>query len=101
LTVRGKASADTLGVARVTVAVSRRSSTGRCAWYSAAKKRFVAGSCTRPRYVRAAGTKRWHLKLRASAMRSGGYRIYSRATQKRSHLTERRKRARVSFSVSR
>ncbi|MBI5310685.1 MAG: thrombospondin type 3 repeat-containing protein [Actinobacteria bacterium] len=79
--VSGRAQADTVGVARVQVAIVRRSS-GRCAWWSSRRGRFVSGSCERPRWVRARGTSRWHLTTARSSYKRGSYSIRARAVQR-------------------
>jgi streptogramin lyase len=98
LQVKGRASADVLGVARVAVAVGRTTSHG-CSWYSSNRKTFVKGSCTKPKYVRARGTKRFHLNVSKKSLRSGKYRIYTRAVQRRSGLAEPARKARSIFHV--
>lgn len=79
--VSGRAKADTVGVARVLVAVGRRGA-GGCSWWSAKRDRFVAGSCERPRWVRARGTKRWHLAVDRRSFTRGSYTIRARAVQR-------------------
>lgn len=81
VTLRGRARGGTLGVARVEVAVVR------------------AGA--KPRWVRARGTTRWSLKLRRGALKSGRYRVYVRAVQKRSGLAEAPRGARAKFRIAR
>lgn len=100
LRVSGRASADRIGVARVLVAVGRRD--GRvCRWYSVKRKRFLRGSCTRPRYSRAKGSTRWYLKVPPKALRAGSYRIYTKAVQKRTNLIEKSSVARSTVRVTR
>lgn len=81
VTLRGKASGGSLGIARVEVAVVR--------------------SGKKAHYKRARGTTRWSIKVKRSALRSGRYRVYVRAVQKRSGLTERKRDARAHFRISR
>lgn len=100
LKISGRAAAGELGVARVTIAIARKTG-GRCAWYSSAKKRFVAGSCGRPRFTRARGTKRWQLTISARQAKPGIYRVYTRAVQRKTHLAEPAKVARSTFRVVR
>lgn len=100
LKISGRSAAGELGVARVSVAVLR-SVGGRCAWYSGAKKRFVAGSCARPRYTKASGTKRWRLSIAGRQVKPGVYRVYTRAVQRRTSLVEPAKAARSTFRVVR
>lgn len=96
--VRGVAYADTVGVAAVSVAVARRAG-GRCAWWTPRKRRFVRGSCSTPRFARAAGTRRWGLALPRRAVRPGRYFALSRAVQARTGVAEPVSvaRARVDF----
>lgn len=81
VTLRGRASGGSLGVARVEVAVAR--------------------SGKKPHFRRAKGTTRWSLKIKRSALRSGKYRVYVRAVQKQSRLVERPGKARASFRIFR
>lgn len=81
VTLRGTATGGSLGVARVEVAVARTGS--------------------KLHYKRAKGTTRWSLKLRRSALKSGKYRVYVRAVQRKSGFTERRRKARASFRIAR
>ncbi len=100
LKISGRAYADRLGVARVLVAVGRREAR-KCSWYSVKRKRFLRGSCKRPRYSRARGTRRWRMKISAKSIRPGRYRIYTKAVQKRSRLVEKSTRARSTIRVVR
>jgi hypothetical protein len=81
VTLRGRASGGSLGISRVEVAVVRNGK--------------------KPHYKRAKGTTRWSLKLKRSALRSGRYRVYVRAVQKRSGLTDRKRRSRGVFHIRR
>lgn len=79
--LRGTASGSSLGVARVEVAIAK----------PGAKRRFV----------RAKGTTRWSIKIKTSRLASGKYRVFTRAVQKRSRLTEPSERAKRTFRLSR
>jgi hypothetical protein len=90
---------------RVDVAVLRTSSR-KCTWLKNRRGRFVrraprAGSCNRPVWLRAKGTRRWRYRL-AKQLPRGRYRLYSRATSK-AGISEgsfsRRDRNRVAFRV--
>lgn len=96
--VSGRAKADTVGVAKVLVAVGRRQA-GRCSWWSAKRDRFVAGSCERPRWVRARGTKRWHVAVSRRAFKRGGYTVRARAVQRVTGAVERNGAPRSRFSA--
>lgn len=96
--VAGRAKADALGVARVTVAVRRRTTRG-CAWWSERHRRFVRGGCRRPRWQGARGRERWNLRVRRTAFGRGTYAVYTRAVQRTSGLAERPSGARSRFSV--
>ncbi|MFL5846957.1 MAG: hypothetical protein ACJ762_19925 [Solirubrobacteraceae bacterium] len=80
---RGPASRKLRAVSRVSVAVRRLG--GGCRWLSsAAKPRFrtvkagAKGRCTRPVWLRAAGTTRWRLKT--AGLPAGDYELLSRAS---------------------
>jgi hypothetical protein len=73
----GTAAGSTLGIARVEVAVAKPGS--------------------KLHFVRARGTTRWSLKVSERKLRSGKYRVYTRAVQKRSKLVEASNRAKASF----
>ncbi|MFT4049717.1 MAG: NHL repeat-containing protein [Solirubrobacterales bacterium] len=81
VTVRGRASGGSLGIARVEVAVVRPGQ--------------------KVRYLRANGTTRWRVTLRSKRLERGRYRVYVRAVQKRSKLIEARTSARTSFRIAR
>lgn len=82
VSLRGTASASTLGVARVEVAVAR------------------VGS-RKLHFVRAKGTTRWSLKVSGRRLTSGKYKVFTRAVQKKSKLVEPAKRAKALFSFAR
>lgn len=80
---RGPASSKLRRVTRVDVAVRRIG--GGCRWLASAPKvRFrtvkaaAKGRCTRPVWLRAAGTSRW--RLRTAGLPAGKYELLSRAT---------------------
>lgn len=76
--IAGTATADTIGVARVEVALARRVAGGRCRWWNGT--RFgSAGGCDSPTWVRARGRDLWTLRVRLP--RRGAYRVLSRAAQ--------------------
>lgn len=99
LKFRGKASAGTLGVARVDLAL-RRQHGQRCSWYRGAG-RFAWGSCVRPRYLRVRGTVRWSLTIPARAVRAGRYSVYTRAKQRVTAAVEHAAKPRKRFTVKR
>jgi hypothetical protein len=74
---RGPVSRRRLRVTRVHVAV-RRLGPG-CRWLASRSGRLRKGRCSRPVWVRAAGTRRWRLGLSRSLPR-GRYELRSRAT---------------------
>lgn len=82
VSLRGTASGSSLGVARVEVAIARP-------------------GAKRLHFVRAKGTTRWRLKVRARRLASGRYKVYTRAIQKKSKLVEPAKRAKASFRIAR
>lgn len=98
LRISGRAAADRIGVAAVYVAVARRDARG-CSWYNAKRKRFVAGSCGKPRFVRATGTSRWRLTVAKRSLRAGKLVIFTRAVQKRTRLAEPARVARAVVRV--
>jgi hypothetical protein len=65
-------------VARVTVAVARRTGGGRCRYLQASGGLGPRTSCRRPTYVAAAGTARWSLHV-ARPLPRGTYVVRSRA----------------------
>jgi hypothetical protein len=65
-------------VAKVTVAVARRVSPGRCSWVGAGGALGPPVGCRQPTYVTANGAPRWSLRLGAHLPR-GTYLIRSRA----------------------
>lgn len=81
VTLRGRASGGSLGLARVEVAIARPGA--------------------KPRFVRAKGTRRWSLRVSTRKLASGRYRVYTRAVQKHSRLAEASKHARASFRIAR
>ena len=80
----GKLAAKRLRVSRVQVALLRKGGKG-CAWLASANGTFTRikaspkGACDKRRWLNAQGTTRWRYRLR-TALRSGRYVIYSRAT---------------------
>lgn len=75
---KGTARADRQrGVRRVQVAIARVNGS-HCSWYRGAG-RFTAGSCARPVWLRARGTRHWIAAV--TLRRSGTYRVRSRAIQ--------------------
>jgi len=80
----GPLRAAALRPSRVHVAILRRSGK-RCRWLTSARGRFTSrkagpgGSCPSPRWVAAAGTRRWRLRL-AKALPRGAYVVFSRVT---------------------
>ncbi|MFY9265902.1 MAG: NHL repeat-containing protein [Solirubrobacterales bacterium] len=96
--ISGRARADSVGVARVSVAIKRRAGR-RCWWWSNAAKRFAAGACARPRYIRAHGTKKWFVAARRSAFRTGRYTVHARATQRVTRAVEPGFAVKTVFSV--
>jgi hypothetical protein len=80
----GPLRAAALRPSRVHVAILRRSG-GRCRWLTSASGRFTSrkagrkGSCPSPRWVAAAGTARWRLRL-GKALPRGAYVVFSRTT---------------------
>lgn len=97
--LRGTASAGTLGVAGVRVALARSTGSG-CSWYSSKLGRFVKGSCSKPVYLNAKGSSKWRLSVKKSALRAGAYRVVSRAQQKSSGVLEARGKRSISFRIS-
>lgn len=81
ITLRGRASGASLGIARVEVALARPGG--------------------RIKYVRAKGTTRWRATVKRKSLKSGRYRVYVRAVQKRSGLIESRRSARTSIRIAR
>jgi hypothetical protein len=82
VTLRGTAAGSSLGVARVEVAIARP-------------------GAKRLHFVRAKGTTRWSVKVSSRQLKSGKYKIYTRAVQKKSGLVEPAKRAKASFRFAR
>jgi sugar lactone lactonase YvrE len=80
--IAGTAQADTVGVARVQVALARVTGS-RCRWWDGA--RFgAAGSCSAPVWTSARGRDPWTLRVRLP--RRGSYRVLSRAAQRGGYL---------------
>jgi DNA-binding beta-propeller fold protein YncE len=98
--VVGRARADVLGVRRVEVALALRTARG-CRWLTSPRGELRAGKCDRPRWFKARGTARWRVTLRNAKLRRGRYVVYSRATQRRTGLLERNRRAKARFNVRR
>jgi sugar lactone lactonase YvrE len=99
LVISGRAKADTVGVVRVEVALSRVKD-NRCQWWSERAGRFVSGSCLHPLWVRAGGTSRWHVSVSRKALAGGHYSIRSRATQRVTRLTEASLKPKSVFKVT-
>jgi hypothetical protein len=88
--IAGTAVGDTIGLARVDVAVAARAGS-RCRWWDG--RRFgPVGSCSAPRWVRASGTDLWSVRVRLP--RRGAFRALSRAAQRGSGLVESKRTAR-------
>jgi hypothetical protein len=81
---KGKAHAAA-GVARVSVAVGREVGHGRCRFLRAKGSYSPARSCSRPVYLRARGTKHWHLNF-VGTFPAGHYRVTVRATDARRNV---------------
>jgi hypothetical protein len=96
--ISGRARADSVGVAKVAVAL-RRVRDGRCSWWSQRQGRFVRGACGQPKWVRAKGAKRWSLNVPKSALRRGSYSVRARATQRRTGVVERGSRTKTRFRI--
>jgi hypothetical protein len=96
--ISGRAKADTVGVARVQVAIARISG-GRCSYWSERRKRFVNGSCLKPMWVRAGGTSRWSVSVSRKALKGGRYAIRSRAIQRVTRVVEPSVKPKSVFSV--
>jgi len=95
--VTGTATADTLGVHDVRVAVARKSG-GRCRWLGSNGRLGSSTSCSKPRFMRAKGAARWSLKVRVRGR--GSWRVLSRAVQSGGTVeTLTSKKNTVSFSV--
>jgi NHL repeat len=95
--IAGAAARD--GLRGVNVAVARRSK-GSCLWLNRAKRRLVHGSCSRPLYFRARGTRRWHISLRSVRLAPGHYFVYTQAL-KLAGGAESGRRVKTAFYVSR
>jgi DNA-binding beta-propeller fold protein YncE len=78
--IAGSARGDTLGLARVEVAVARRVGAGRCRWYRPGGSFGRATACDRPSWLRARGTRSWSRRVQIRAR--GSYLIVSRAVQR-------------------
>jgi DNA-binding beta-propeller fold protein YncE len=97
LRVRGTASADRLGVARVELALARVSG-GRCRWYADRGRFGHARACSSPAWLRARGTRSW--SRRVPVARRGRYRVLSRAVQRGGLVEQPGSRANVrTFSL--
>jgi hypothetical protein len=76
--IAGVASADSLGVAGVEVAVARAAGS-RCRWWTG--RRFArATSCSEPQWLDARGRDDWSLRVRIRSR--GRYQVLSRAAQR-------------------
>lgn len=81
LKLRGRASAGSLGVAAVYVAIARPGH--------------------RRHFKRARGTTRWSITFSTRRLKAGRYRVFTRAVQRRTHAVERSRMASRSFRVRR
>jgi sugar lactone lactonase YvrE len=83
--LRGKATAGRARVARVLVAVRRRTAAGtgskasRCLWYVPSRKEFAPSACRRPAFFPAVGGRRWRARISPKALRPGSYTVLSQA----------------------
>ena len=84
--IAGTAFADSVGLARVEVALASRSGS-RCRWWTGSGG-FArrASSCSAPVWVGARGTELWSVRVRLP--RSGSFRALSRASQRDSGVVE-------------
>lgn len=98
--VSGGARADTVGVARVSVAVRRRVG-ATCFWWNARHLRFSRGDCNQPAWVRAQGARHWRVKTSRRAFGRGEYAIFTSATQRITGAREATTGPRVRFRVVR
>lgn len=96
--ISGGARADSVGVARVRVAVRRRAA-GGCAWWSNRSRGFVAGDCNAPRWVRAHGARRWRVSTSPRAFKRGEYAVYTSVVQRVTGARESSFGPRVRFSA--
>ena len=88
--IAGTASADSIGLASVELALARRAGSS-CRWWTG--RRFGASaSCSAPVWVRASGTDLWSVRVRLP--RRGSFRALSRAVQRGSGLVEEKRTAR-------
>jgi hypothetical protein len=78
-------------VARVQVALGLRVR-GGCRWLGARNRLGRRGSCARPRWLRARGTRRWRLTRRAR-LPAGRYLLLTRARDAAGNLQRRPGRA--------
>lgn len=97
--VSGGAQADTVGVARVNVAVRRRVGT-TCFWWNARRSRFLKGDCNQPAWVRAKGARRWRAKMSRRAFSHGEYAIFTSAIQRVTGARESATGPRARFRVN-
>jgi hypothetical protein len=93
---KGKARASA-GVARVSVAVGRVVGK-RCRFLRANGSFSPARSCSRPLYVKARGTKEWHLDLVATFPK-GTYRVTVRATDAKRNVEKPGKRQKLTLRL--
>lgn len=82
VTLRGSASGGGLGVARVEVAIARP-------------------GARHLHFIHANGTTRWSLRITLRQLKTGRYKIFTRAMQRKSKLVEPAKRAKESFRIAR
>ncbi|MEA2273384.1 MAG: hypothetical protein QOI98_2092, partial [Solirubrobacteraceae bacterium] len=95
---KGKARASA-GVVRVSVAVGREVGGGRCRFLQSGGSFSAARKCSRPLYVKARGTKEWHLDLVAS-FPSGRYQLTVRATDGRRNIERPGKHNKIRLRLS-
>ena len=86
--ITGRASAGTLGVRSVSVALGRRldrlaftSAKARCAWLLPKRRRFVAGRCRHPILFAATGRRAWQVRIPAGLISRGTFVALARARQ--------------------
>ena len=78
-------------VARVTVALAKRTGNGRCRYLRAGGALGKAVSCRRPTYIQAKGTKTWTFRS-ASKLPAGTYVVRSRAIDAAGNLERKQRR---------
>ncbi len=82
-TVRATAAATrVLKRGTVKVAVEQAASRHRCRWWSTARRRFLAGSCRKPRFVKTS-VRNGRFRLRLPGMRTGTITVWTAAASAR------------------